>query len=180
MTRTLRALIDATELRDLFEDLEDRATAQAVMGQLVGEGIVDRAKRRFRTGTAPDGQAWAPNKPSTLNKLLRELLQSQGAQRKDGSLSQRAQARLAAKRPLIDSKALSQQIAHQVDSRGVEIIATPVYAAMQQWGGTRAQFPHLWGDIPARPYLPFRQDETLYPQEARLIVDELIDYLVNR
>ena len=27
------------------------------------------------------------------------------------------------------------------------------YAAMMQHGGTKAQFPNLWGDIPARPYL---------------------------
>ena len=27
------------------------------------------------------------------------------------------------------------------------------YAAMQQFGGTKSQFPHLWGDIPARPFL---------------------------
>jgi phage gpG-like protein len=25
---------------------------------------------------------------------------------------------------------------------------------MMNFGGTKAQFPHLWGDIPARPFMP--------------------------
>jgi phage gpG-like protein len=28
------------------------------------------------------------------------------------------------------------------------------YAAMQNFGGTKAEFPHLWGDIPARAFFP--------------------------
>lgn len=27
------------------------------------------------------------------------------------------------------------------------------YAAMMHFGGTKPEFPHLWGDIPARPFL---------------------------
>lgn len=30
---------------------------------------------------------------------------------------------------------------------------------MMQFGGTKAQFPHLWGDIPARPYIGFSEDD---------------------
>lgn len=32
---------------------------------------------------------------------------------------------------------------------------------MMQFGGTKAAFPHLWGDIPARPFLGLStQDES--------------------
>jgi phage gpG-like protein len=33
------------------------------------------------------------------------------------------------------------------------------YAAMQQFGGTKAEFPHLWGDIPARPFLGVSEND---------------------
>jgi phage gpG-like protein len=37
--------------------------------------------------------------------------------------------------------------------RAVEIGTDRVYGAMQQFGGTKAQHPQLWGTIPARPFL---------------------------
>jgi phage gpG-like protein len=50
---------------------------------------------------------------------------------------------------------------------------------MQQFGGTKAQFPNLWGDIPARPFLPITADGALYPAEESLIVDTLQRYLAG-
>ena len=48
------------------------------------------------------------------------------------------------------------------------------YAAMQQFGGKKADFPKLWGDIPARPYLPFTLDDAgaaqLQPQAEKAIL----------
>ena len=35
----------------------------------------------------------------------------------------------------------------------VEVGSNRVYAAMMQFGGTKAAYPHLWGDIPPRPFL---------------------------
>ena len=36
----------------------------------IGDEVTRRAKDRFETSTAPDGTPWAPNRASTLNKLL--------------------------------------------------------------------------------------------------------------
>lgn len=47
------------------------------------------------------------------------------------------------------------------------------YAAIQQFGGTKAQFPHLWGDIPARPFLPITPAGTLYPADREKILAAL-------
>jgi phage gpG-like protein len=42
----------------------------------------------------------------------------------------------------------------------VEVFVAPLpYAAMMQFGGTKGQFPNLWGDIPARPYIGFAQEQ---------------------
>lgn len=37
-------------------------------------------------------------------------------------------------------------------------------AAMMHFGGKKDRFPHLWGDIPARPYLPMDADGKLQPE----------------
>jgi hypothetical protein len=40
-----------------------------------------------------------------------------------------------------------------------------VYAALQQFGGTRAQHSQLWGDIPVRPFLGISTDDRARIQE---------------
>ncbi len=35
-----------------------------------------------------------------------------------------------------------------------------VYARMMHYGGTKAMFPRLWGDIPARPFLGMNDNDT--------------------
>ncbi len=46
-------------------------------------------------------------------------------------------------------------------NNALEIGSPKKYAAMQQFGGTKADFSHLWGGIPARPFLGIsNQDET--------------------
>ncbi|RUR41274.1 hypothetical protein ELY25_02340 [Vreelandella populi] len=34
-----------------------------------------------------------------------------------------------------------------------------VYAAMQNYGGTKAEFSHLWGDIPGREFIGLNDDD---------------------
>ncbi|MGP5535571.1 phage virion morphogenesis protein, partial [Psychrobacter celer] len=34
-----------------------------------------------------------------------------------------------------------------------------IYARMMHYGGKKALFPHLWGDIPARPYMGMTDDD---------------------
>ena len=51
------------------------------------------------------------------------------------------------------------------------------YAAMQQFGGKKSMFPQLWGDIPARPFLPIMPNAELYPAEQDLILEGIRSYL---
>lgn len=119
----------------------------------IGEGIVERTKQRFGAGAGPDGIPWAPNSPVTLSR------------KKSG------------KGPLHgESGDLARQFHYIVSGNTLTVGSSMVYAAMQQFGGTRAQFPNLWGDIPARPFLPARSDGTLYPDEQASILDELNAY----
>lgn len=118
----------------------------------IGEEVAHSTMERFRTSTAPDGSAWVANSPVTVAGYLGVFGNSY---KKDGSLSKKGQARSSAKKPLIgESKDLSTTIAWQLAGpTKVTVGSAKPYAAMQQFGGKRSQWPHLWGDIPARPFL---------------------------
>lgn len=120
-------------LRTLFERVESPKPALIEIGGY----MANATKQRFRDGTAPDGSAWAPNSPATV-EIYNGLFASAGA-----------------KRPLIgENRRLSNEISWQLQGdTAVDIGSAEPYANMQQFGGTKAQWPHLWGDIPARPFL---------------------------
>lgn len=166
--------------------------------RVIGEDVVERAKQRFETSTAPDGTPWAANSDTTLRALLHSKSDSRAAFshldsrkvgsafveykkgyfKKDGSLTKKSQNLLANKKPLIgESKDLSRQIHSAYGDNSVTVSASPVYAAMQQFGGKKSDFPHLWGDIPARPFLPITQAGNLYPDEEHEILKVLNAYL---
>ncbi len=96
----------------------------------IGDVLTESSKQRFETLTAPDGGHWAPNSPVTVD-------------RKGHS------------RPLSGETGALMQTIHSdvVDNFTVEIGSPMQYAAMMQFGGTTDEFPHLWGDIPGRPFL---------------------------
>jgi phage virion morphogenesis protein len=96
----------------------------------IGEAMAESTKQRFGTTTGPDGGLWAANSQVTLDH-------------KPGSI------------PLTGvSGALRDTIHSQLDGDfAVEIGSDRDQAAMMQFGGTKDEFPHLWGDIPAREYL---------------------------
>jgi phage gpG-like protein len=157
----------------------------------IGEDIVKRAKERFQTSTAPDGTPWVQNSDTTLRKMLhaksdmRAAFSHTGTRKegsafvgfkkgyfkKDGSLTKKSQSLLAGKKPLIgESGDLARQIDPFYTANSVTVIANPVYAAIQQFGGKKSQFSHLWGDIPARPFLPVTSTGQLYQDEVHAIV----------
>lgn len=102
----------------------------------IGEGLVASTNDRFGLGIAPDGSRWAKNSPVTL------------AFKRDT-------------RPLFgETGSLSKQTATAYGKDFVEVFNPMIYAAMMQFGGKKSEFPHLWGDIPARPFLGVsEQDE---------------------
>jgi len=114
--------------------------AAAALGDLtplmqeVGEYLLLSTGERFKAGKAPDGTIWAPKKPSTM------AAQARRGDRPDP-------------RPLFWRGTLSSTIGMRAGPASVEVGSNRVYAAMMQFGGTRARFPRLWGDIPARPFL---------------------------
>ncbi|MCL7931632.1 phage virion morphogenesis protein [Halomonas llamarensis] len=101
----------------------------------IGEEMINRTQQRFRDKEAPDGTPWAANSPVTQKRKGHgRVLEG-------------------------ESNELSKQFSYSAASDSVEWGSLMVYAAMQNFGGTKAEFPHLWGDIPAREFIGLSDDD---------------------
>lgn len=119
----------------------------------IGEKMLEFTKERFDLSEDPYGVPWEPNSDATL----RSMLHGSGKNfTKKGGLSKKGSALLAGKKPLIGaSLSLSTQWYPTVIGDSLVTLSSPiVYAAMQNYGGSKAKFPNLWGDIPARQMIP--------------------------
>lgn len=136
--------------------IEGGLTSPLSLMQDFGEYLVKSTTDRFPTGQAPDGSVWARKSPVTIA--------AQGG-RKTNRLDTR---------PLFGpSGALSSTISYEAFSDRVEWGSPMIYAAMQQFGGTRSAFPNLWGDIPARPFLGISAEDEV------ALVDICSDWLAG-
>lgn len=141
----------------------------------IGNVVMEIAKRSFDNSASPDGTPWAANSEATI---LQYLEKTGGNYKKDGTLSKKGQTRAINKRPLIgQSRDLQRQFSYVATADSVTISNSMVYAAMQQFGGTTQQFPHLWGNIPARPFMPIATDGSMMQQAEAEIVQVMQDYL---
>lgn len=71
----------------------------------------------------------------------------------------------------VSSAGLAASISTQADDSSALVGSNKPYAAMMHFGGDKADWPHLWGDIPARPYLPMDADGKLQPEAEEAILD---------
>jgi len=160
-----------------LKTLAARAQNPASLFHAIAEGITERTKHRFDTSKGPDGAAWKPNSDATLDMLSARLAGSKSNRKKDGSLNAKGSRALANKKPLIDSGFLRQQIVPSSTATSLSVTATALYAAIHQFGGKAGR--GLTVTIPARPFLPVRQDGSLYPQESELILGEINAFLME-
>lgn len=114
----------------------------------IGDDMVEVTKKRFETATDSDGNAWVKNSDVTL-------------------------ANKSGTKPLTNHGDLAASIDYQpLGDYGVEIFTNAVQGAMMQFGGTKAEFSNLWGDIPARPFVG------LSNADKQHILDLTLDYLL--
>lgn len=164
------------QVLDVLQKLERRMGNLRPVLQSIGDDVVERAKQRFDTSTAPDGSSWAPLSSVTLSQYASGL--GKGYRKKNGELNKRGQSALTSRKPLIgESGDLSRQIAATATPESVTILSSPVYAAIHQFGGMAGR--GLTVKIPARPFLPVDQNSNLDPGERELILNTLSDYLIQ-
>lgn len=120
---------DAEVMAALHRLLERTGNIRPALAD-IGEVVTEQTKHRFETTTGPDGEHWAANSQVTLDH-------------KPGN------------RPLTGvTGSLMDTIRYQLDGDFAVLIGSNKdQAAMMQFGGTKAEFPNLWGDIHGRPYL---------------------------
>lgn len=97
----------------------------------IGEALLKSTDQRFADQQTPEGDDWKENAPATI-----------GIKGFDSPL-------VGAERNFT----LRGENHYQLDGDTLIVGNTMKYAAMQQFGGQKSEFPHLWGDIPARPFI---------------------------
>lgn len=77
----------------------------------------------------------------------------------------------------ISSAGLAASVtSHSTDSSAL-VGSNKPYAAMMHFGGTKSDFPHLWGDIPGRPFLPMDVEGQLQPEAEEAILDLAMNHI---
>lgn len=128
--------IDDEHIRRALNNLQRASSNLRPALKEIGKTLKESTHKRFETTTSPDGSAWP------LNSVLSTLLYKEGD------------------RPLTDGGILGDTINYRLLGNDAVEIGSPMkYAAMQQFGGKKSEFPKLWGDIPARPFLGISDDD---------------------
>jgi len=126
---------DDSKIKKALQDLQSATGDLSPAFREIGKQLVESTKQRFSSGIGPDGQKWEDNSQVTIERKGRNM-------------------------PLVDSGTLMAEINYQIIGNNTLEIGNPMeYAAMQQFGGTKEEFSHLWGDIPARPFLGISSDD---------------------
>lgn len=126
---------DDTEVVKAFQRLQRAVGDISPALKEIGEDLVDSTTPRFSSGVGPDGEKWKDNSAVTIERKGRN-------------------------KPLIDEGTLMNSIHYALIGTDTLEVGSPIeYAAMQQFGGSKSEFPFLWGDIPERPFLGVSDDD---------------------
>lgn len=77
----------------------------------------------------------------------------------------------------VSAAGLAASITTQATDSSALVGSNKPYAAMMHFGGGQSDFPHLWGDIPGRPYLPMDAEGELQPEAEEAILELALSHL---
>ncbi|KII30069.1 phage virion morphogenesis protein [Pseudomonas fluorescens] len=77
----------------------------------------------------------------------------------------------------ISSAGLAASITSAATESSALVGSNKPYAAMMQFGGDKSEFPHLWGDIPSRPFLPMDAEGVIQPEAEEAILELALHHL---
>lgn len=149
----IQTRVDNQRVLDALNGLMKRGQDVRPALQDMGEYFIESTKRRFATKTAPDGTRWKENADVTaLRKGHDDEL-------------------------IGESGRLANEIHYRATATTLEWGSSLAYAGMQQNGGLKAAYPHLWGDIPARPFLGISSEDEAMALE--ILQEHLAEPLQN-
>jgi phage virion morphogenesis protein len=142
----IKITLNDAQVAKALDKLHGKADNLSPVLKSIGEELVLSTKQRFQTATDPDGNAWARNGEVAIERKGRN-------------------------QPLWDHGDLGSNIGPQLLNPSTLVVGSNAeQAAMMQFGGTKAEFPNLWSDIPARPFLG------LSNADKDMILEELVNY----
>jgi phage gpG-like protein len=158
----IRIEIDDREVRQALEDLRRRTSNMKPAMHAIGQALMEGSRERILSGRDWTGQPFAPNSPATL-------------------------ARKKGNKPLINEKTfVTSRLHYEASADSVIVGASAKQAAVLQFGAKKGAFGATrrgakipWGDIPARRYLPIREDGQLDDAARSLILDAIRAYLAD-
>lgn len=173
MSEFIRHDVQTDTLSIALDRVADALDDLSPLMALIGDLLVNQTEENFRTGTAPDGTAWAPKSMTTMEAYRRR--EAKGA---NGPVPAD---------PLIGpSRSLSTTISYEALTDAVDWGSNMIYAAVMQFGAGQGEFGARigkdkngrdffmtipWGDIPARRFLG------IGPDDETAILAEIEDWL---
>lgn len=146
----LKVEFNATAARDAVVRAKATLADMTPVYQDIAEYMIEVTRQRFASGTDPDGNAWAPKKPATLERYKRLGY---------GNLP---------KTLIGPGKRLSREVVGQASRSGAVIGSALIYSGVMQDGAEQGAFgankrgrPIPWGRIPARTWLGIGAEDEL-------------------
>jgi phage gpG-like protein len=159
--------IDSAAVDTLLNQLNVRVNNLQPVLKTIGHTLNQHIRSCFRDLKSPDGVAWKPLSPVTKFKRAERIAGKGKVYRKDGKGTKAKFTRTyLTATPLNDTGVLRNSIAYQLSGTTVEIGSNAKQAAMMNFGGKKAEFGHLWGDIPARQFMPTAQLPITWEQDV--------------
>ena len=141
----LRIDVRADETQKLLAELQRRTGNIQPAMEGIGQILVSNTQQRFVDQVDPDGLPWKELSAVTLSR-----------RRKAGSGAQ----------ILRDTGRLASSISYKVTGGTVELGTNVVYAGTHQYGAKKGSYgrtrkggPIPWGDIPARPFFGYNDQD---------------------
>lgn len=153
----INASVDNAEVMLELQRLNRAVSNMQPVFNDIGNVIKTEIENTFTDQKSPDGINWKPLSPVTI------------ARRHNHSNV-----------PLNDTGKLKNSFTYIATNNSVKIGANVPYAAMMNYGGSRTTFRHLWGDIPARPFLPSKELPQIWQDEIQAIVLSHIGNIKNK
>jgi phage virion morphogenesis protein len=79
----------------------------------------------------------------------------------------------------VSSAGLAASVTSAATDSSALVGSNKPYAAMMHFGGDKSEFPHLWGDIPGRPWLPMDVEGVIQPEAEEAILDLALTHLTK-
>ena len=142
-------------LRNLANGMDDMSDPMAE----IAEALLLSTKDRIQEGITPEGVGFAARSQATLDAYA---------------------ASKPPKNPVGGPLRLTGDMASEIFNASgpdfAEVGSNAVQAAMMHFGGSRATYANLWGDIPARPFIGLsEEDETAITEITEDWLQDLID-----